>query len=214
MADDRYGERERRQARSNSIFGDDDRDRERGGYGAGEDRGFLERAGEKIGSWLGGDEGGSSGGGSGGGERHRQNQYGSQHGYGGFQGDYGGGSGQGGFGGEGDYGGGRQSFSGGSQNERFSGSEHEHYRNWRDRQIAELDRDYEEYCRERQQLFHSDFGSWRQGRQRGPAGQSDLGASTGSSGTSALLGDPSHTGPGGDATGEAMSETGGGRSDS
>lgn len=191
MADDRYrGEGgggsdwrgERGRERSNSIFGDDDRERGRHGSG-GEDRGFLERAGEGLRSFFTGDED------------------------------------QRGFGGRGDYEGGGRSFRGGSQGrrgERFSGAEHEHYRNWRDRQIAELDRDYEEYCRERQQLFHSDFGGWRQGRQRGPAGQSDLGASasTGSSGTSALLGDPSHTGPGGDATGEAMSETGGGRSDS
>src|SRR3546814_4606897 len=32
-----------------------------------------------------------------------------------------------------------------------------HYRRWRDRQIEQLDRDYDEYRRERQQQFQSDF---------------------------------------------------------
>lgn len=172
MADDRYRDGERGQTRSNSIFGDDDR--ERGGHGGGEDRGFLERAGEKIGSWLGGDEGGSRGG-------------------------------QGGLGGQDGYRGGRQSFSGGGQGDRFSGAEHEHYRNWRDRQIAELDRDYEDYCRERQQQFHSNFDSWRQSRQ-GQGGQSGAGASasTGSIASSGLL-----SGSGG-TTGDLESEGGSG----
>ena len=42
-----------------------------------------------------------------------------------------------------------------------------HYRSWRDRQIQELDRDYEEYCREHEQQFGSSFESWRQQRQSG-----------------------------------------------
>jgi hypothetical protein len=39
-----------------------------------------------------------------------------------------------------------------------------HYRAMRERQLSELDRDYEEYRRERQALFESDFGSWRERR--------------------------------------------------
>ena len=39
-----------------------------------------------------------------------------------------------------------------------------HYDNWRQRQMSELDRDYEQYCRERQEHFERDFGSWREKR--------------------------------------------------
>ena len=50
--------------------------------------------------------------------------------------------------------------------QRFSGSgPHDHYLSWRERQIAELDRDYDEYCRENEHKFSSDFQSWRQNRQ-------------------------------------------------
>jgi hypothetical protein len=43
------------------------------------------------------------------------------------------------------------------------------YSHWRDRQIAALDRDYDEYRRENQTRFDSEFGSWRTRRtdQRG-----------------------------------------------
>jgi hypothetical protein len=188
MADNRYRDEsggwreERGREPSNSIFGDDDRDRWSRGSGE-EDRGFLERAGEGIRSWFAGDEGGR------GGTRYPgPSHYGSQHGYGGFQGDYSGGGGQGGFGGQGDYGGGRQSFSGG----RYGSGEHDHYLSWRERQIAELDRDYEEYCRERQQRFQSDFDSWRQSRQGGSGAGTT--ASTGSSGSSGTTGGSTQTG--------------------
>jgi len=58
----------------------------------------------------------------------------------------------------------------------FAGSsEHHdpHYREWRQRQLSELDRDYEEYRREHQSKFESDFGSWRERRmqKRGLLGQ-------------------------------------------
>src|SRR3546814_9070157 len=46
-----------------------------------------------------------------------------------------------------------------------------HYRRWRDRQIEQLDRDYDEYRRERQQQFQSDFDSWRQNRRQQAQGQ-------------------------------------------
>lgn len=61
------------------------------------------------------------------------------------------------------------------RNERsaFSSPEHADYLNWRQQQIDALDRDYQDYCRERQQQFHSDFNSWRQNRQsNSPTSQS------------------------------------------
>lgn len=90
-------------------------------------------------------------------ERHRMSHYGREHGFGGFQGDYSGGREQGGFGGRGDYERGRTSF---------SSSQDDHYRSWRDRKMEALDRDYADYCREREQQFHQDFDSWR-GQRRG-----------------------------------------------
>ena len=47
-------------------------------------------------------------------------------------------------------------------------SRHEdpHYRSWRDRQMSELDRDYDDYRREHQSRFESEFGSWRERRQQ------------------------------------------------
>ena len=53
----------------------------------------------------------------------------------------------------------------------FSSHQDDHYRSWRDSQVKALDRDYEDYCREREQQFHQDFDSWRQNRQQ-PTGQS------------------------------------------
>ena len=43
-----------------------------------------------------------------------------------------------------------------------------HYAKWRERQMAALDRDYDEYRREHQTKFDRDFGAWRdtRGRQR------------------------------------------------
>lgn len=40
------------------------------------------------------------------------------------------------------------------------------YRSWRNRQVQEFDRDYDEYRREHQSKFEQDFGTWRQGRQQ------------------------------------------------
>ena len=39
---------------------------------------------------------------------------------------------------------------------------------WRDRQIEALDRDYADYCREREQQFHQDFDTWRTNRGNNP----------------------------------------------
>ena len=41
-----------------------------------------------------------------------------------------------------------------------------HYSSWRQRQLEELDRDYEDYRREHQSRFEDDFGNWRQRRQQ------------------------------------------------
>jgi hypothetical protein len=40
-----------------------------------------------------------------------------------------------------------------------------HYQQWRQRQIDDLDRDYDDYRREHQSKFENDFGSWRERRQ-------------------------------------------------
>ena len=49
----------------------------------------------------------------------------------------------------------------------FGGGRHhdEHYSSWRQRQIEELDRDYDDYRREHQSKFESEFGGWRQQKQ-------------------------------------------------
>ncbi|WP_338503442.1 DUF2171 domain-containing protein [Sphingomonas kaistensis] len=41
----------------------------------------------------------------------------------------------------------------------------QHYSSWRQRQIEELDRDYDEYCREHQNRFENEFSGFRQTRQ-------------------------------------------------
>ena len=70
---------------------------------------------------------------------------------------------RGGFGGSNEWREGRQSF---------SSHQDDHYRSWRDRQMQALDRDYADYCREREQQFHPDFDSWRQNRQQSRGQQS------------------------------------------
>jgi hypothetical protein len=39
-----------------------------------------------------------------------------------------------------------------------------HYHAWRQQQLNDLDRDYDHYCREKQDKFENDFGSWRKDR--------------------------------------------------
>ena len=48
--------------------------------------------------------------------------------------------------------------------ERSSGGHDPHYSEWRRRQIEQLDRDYEDYCREHQSRFEQEFGAWREQR--------------------------------------------------
>jgi hypothetical protein len=62
------------------------------------------------------------------------------------------------------------------RNTTYAGSGREgdrHYHAWRQRQLDELDSDYDRYNRERQERFENDFGSWRQNRmtKRGRLGQ-------------------------------------------
>ncbi|HEV2593958.1 MAG TPA: hypothetical protein VGU01_02015 [Sphingomicrobium sp.] len=58
-----------------------------------------------------------------------------------------------------------QGIGGERSSRNFSSRQDDHYRKWRDRQMSALDRDYEDYCREREKQFHEDFDSWRQRRQ-------------------------------------------------
>ena len=46
-----------------------------------------------------------------------------------------------------------------------SGLHDPHYSEWRQRQLDELDRDYDDYRRENQSRFESDFSNWRTARQ-------------------------------------------------
>ena len=53
-----------------------------------------------------------------------------------------------------------------SSGSRGSPQRHDpHYHEWRQRQIEDLDRDYDEYRREHQSKFENEFGSWRERRQ-------------------------------------------------
>lgn len=185
-----YRERERREAeqryreRDGSRGRDDDRER---GYNRPpsdynyDDRGFFDRAGDEVRSWFGDDEA----------ERRRswderlqQREYerrygrdGGRHHGGGFaDGSYGGGYDPALYGGldapgfGGGYGVGRGAgatstygLGGGASHDDWGRDPN--YRAWRDRQVSELDRDYDEYRREHQSRFENDFGSWRTTRQ-------------------------------------------------
>ena len=50
----------------------------------------------------------------------------------------------------------------------FRSSQDDHYLSWRDKQMAALDRDYADYCREREDQFHNEFDSWRRERRGNP----------------------------------------------
>ena len=149
---------------------DRDRDRDRSRRSEDDRSGYVTSRGYR----------GTSGGGGGfspwgGGERHDPDQW-QERGYRPMTGDYG-----------------RNQFEGHEHSSRmrrfdeprdrdqyrqtsFAGSTESHdphYRQWRDRQISELDRDYDDYRREHQSKFENDFGSWRERRvqKRGLLGQ-------------------------------------------
>lgn len=69
----------------------------------------------------------------------------------------------------------------------FGSGQHDHYLSWRDKQMEALDRDYADYCREREQQFHSDFDAWRSRRGNNPGplrtGMTQTGQSHDPSGT-------------------------------
>jgi hypothetical protein len=50
----------------------------------------------------------------------------------------------------------------------FSANPDDHYRSWRDRHMSEIDREYEEYCSERERQFHRDFDDWRRNKYGNP----------------------------------------------
>jgi hypothetical protein len=139
MGDDRYGQRG--PGRSDSIFDDDDRQR-------GDDhRGFFQRAGEEVRSWLG---------------QQDRNRPDHDHPGQGRDEPWGGGS---------DW---RDNQTGRTSFDRGPGTStrfphDDHYLSWREQQISQLDRDYDEYCRERQQSFENDFSRWRERRTQGLA---------------------------------------------
>jgi len=129
------------------LMFDDDRDRS---YGRDDDRGFFSRAGDEARSWFRDEEhrGGREGSAWEGNREwpQRNRGYGRDQSSGGFRQQQGG----------------------------FSSHPDDHYRSWRDQHMQGLDRDYQDYCREREQQFHSDFDNWRQNRQqnRGQQNQS------------------------------------------
>ena len=67
----------------------------------------------------------------------------------------------------------RTSRAGTSDQSDRSRHEDPHYESWRQRHMSDLDRDYDDYRRENQSRFESEFGSWRERRtrQRGLLGQ-------------------------------------------
>ena len=164
---------------SSDRFGRDEqrtygaRDHGRGGQHDG-DRGFFERAGEEIASWFGGEDD----------DRGHERSHG-QHRWRDSERDRS--SGRSTFGGmaqgdrseyrpmAGDYGRSEQPAMGGRGGGRFEeqgrtqrsmqGVNDPHYHSWRQQQIEALDRDYDEYRREHQSRFESEFGGWREKRQ-------------------------------------------------
>jgi hypothetical protein len=153
--DDRASEQRSR----NFMFGDraSSRDWDRGS-GRRENENYPQSMGDRSRSWFGDDHDQYQGGrrqGWQGSDRGSWAGYGREQGYGDYQRGYGSQQ-QGGFEGRGDW----------ERSPRnFSSHQDDHYRSWRDRQMSALDRDYADYCREREQQFHSDFDNWRQNRQ-------------------------------------------------
>lgn len=59
----------------------------------------------------------------------------------------------------------RSAMFGGSSGSTSKSPHDQHYTSWRQRQIEELDRDYDEYCREHQSRFENEFSGFRTQRQ-------------------------------------------------
>lgn len=153
MADYRYGD----QGRSRSSIFSDDGDRWRGESarddrrGGPDERGFFDRAGDEVRSWFGDEEA----------ERRRESDARRYEMEQGEAGRYRGG-------GHDDQASGDGGYRFGSAGQIVGSSPHdESYRRWRAQQIEALDREYEEYCRHRQEQFESEFSTFRQNRQSG-----------------------------------------------
>ena len=100
---------------------------------------------------------------------------------------------------------------GGFGNQTFGSSQDDHYRSWRDRQMSQLDNDYSDYCREREQQFHSDFDSWRRNRRRESPTATSTSPNLGSSANAGVgTTNPSVTGSAGEGTVAASATTHGG----
>jgi hypothetical protein len=102
---------------------------------------------------------------------------------------------------------------GGFGNQTFGSSQDDHYRGWRDRQMSQLDTDYADYCREREQQFNQAFDSWRRNRQsRSPSAASnassgDLGAAS-NAGVGTTTSSMTGTAGAGSASGSATTQSG------
>ena len=179
-----------------------------GGRDNGQDdgRGFFERAGDEVRSWFGDEEA----------ERRRERDMGRDPSGRAFASrDNGGRADLGGSEGRSRYGaGGFGGASFGQDRGAFGGRRSQwddNYRRWRDQQIAQLDREYEEYCLECQDQFEQDFSSWRTSRltQGGTGSASDT--TGGSSGGAILKGSRSESsgGTGGAETAGATTSAGG-----
>lgn len=140
-----------------------------------DDRGFIDRAGDEVRSWFGDEEA----------ERRRRwdervrqreeeryragdgGRYADDRGYGGY-GDTGFSNGS--YGGGNTYGVGRsagatRTWGLGAGAGHDGWGQDPNYSAWRRRQLAALDRDYDEYRRENESRFHNDFSSWRTNRE-------------------------------------------------
>jgi hypothetical protein len=171
MADSRYGDRQGGYRRRDSIFDDDDRGGDRGGRGS--EGGFFQRAGEEVRSWFSDDEDDRG--------RSRGQGQGSRSDYGAYQGGRSSADRRETWGGGNGWGAGQAGGRGSSQEGRGSSTFDDHYMSWRERQIRQLDQDYQEYCRDRQKQFETEFHGWRQSRQGQEASQG-AGQSAGQSG--------------------------------
>jgi hypothetical protein len=106
-----------------------------------QDRGFIDRAGDEVRSWFGDDDAE---------RRRRMDERNDARSGNGWDREDRGSSWQ-------------SAQSQGGYRSRHEGDPH--YRTWRDRQMETLDRDYDEYRRENQSKFDTEFGSWRTSRQ-------------------------------------------------
>ena len=143
------------------------RDRERENQG---DRGFFERARDEVRSWGSDRDDDDDRWGS----QDRQNwrtadRYRQQYGMQGHEGQYG------------QRGSSSRDMSPG-RSRMYGSSQDQHYHSWRDRQMQELDRDYQDYCREREQQFHQDFNQWRSSRSPSSQQRGGMSGSQGSQG--------------------------------